>query len=325
MSRVRRRQFLVAVGVLLTSGLAEAQRPPKIPIIGLLDAGNRLEWWTAFRQQLSELGYAEGRNINIEARSAGGKLERLSVMAQELVRLDVAVIVTAGNAAALEARRATRKIPIVTATGADHVTHGLAVSFARPGRNVTGMTSITNDLTGKRLDLLREVLPGLSRLAVLWHADNLGSAGAIAVLEAAVESAKVSLQNLGVTSATEIADAFSAAARERAEAVFVVAGPLFFSERGRIAELALTHRLPTMHGPSEYVDAGGLLSYAANYVDLFRHAAAYVDKILKGAKPGNLAIQRPTKFELVVNLRTAKTLGLKIPQSLLLRADRVIE
>jgi len=322
----RRRRFLLATA---TFGVAPlrclAQSGARAPVLGLLDAGNRLEWWAAFRQRLGELGYVEGRNVRYEPRTADGKLEQLSAMAQELVRLKVAVIVTAGNAAALEARRATHKIPIVTATGADHVTHGLAVSFARPGRNVTGMASITNDLTGKRFDLLHEVLPGLSRLAVLWHADNIGSAGAISVLEAATESAKVALQNLGVTSATEIVDAFSAATRERAEAVFVVAGPLFYAERSRIAELALKYRLPTMHGPSEYVDAGGLLSYAASYVDLFRHAAGYVDKILKGAKPANLAIERPTKFDLVINLKTAKALGLAIPQSVLLQATEVIE
>ena len=323
---VGRRQFLLAslaLGVAPETRLAQAVAGA--PAIGLLDAGERLDWWAALRKRLGELGYVEGQDVSYEARFARGNLDRLPALAQELVRLRVAVIVTSGNAAALEARRATHKIPIVTATGADHVTHGLAVSFARPGRNVTGMTSIANDLTRKRFDLLREILPGMSRLAVLWHSENLGSAGAISELESATESAKVALQNLGITTATEIAEAFPAATGAHADAMFVVAGPLLFSERRRIAELALKNRLPTMHGPSEYVEAGGLVSYAPNYADLFRNAASYVDRILKGAKPGELAIQRPTNFELAVNMKTARALGVKIPQSLLLRASRVIE
>ena len=304
---------------------ASAQRVVKTPVIGLLDAGERLEWWAAFRQQLRELGYVEGQNIAFEARFAGGKLEQLRALAQVLVRLNVAVIVTGGSAASLEAKRATGKIPIVMATGADQVSLGLVVSLARPGGNVTGMSSITSELTGKRLELLREVLPRMTRLAVLWHSDNIASAPAIRDLEAAARSSRVALQNLGVSTAKDFAGAFSAATQERAEAVFVVAGPSFFAERQRIAGLALKHRLPTMHGPSEYVEAGGLLSFAPSYPDLFRRAAVYVDKILKGAKPGDLPIEQPTKFELVINLKTAKALGVAIPQAVLLRADRVIE
>ncbi|SRR5712692_1511374 len=304
---------------------ASAQRAAKVPVIGLLDAGARMEWWAAFREQLRKLGYVEGQNVAFEARFAGGKSEQLLALAQELVRLNVAVIVTGGTAAGLEAKRATGKIPIVMATGSDHVSLGLAVSLARPGRNVTGISSISSELTGKRLELLREVLPKMTRLAVLWHADNIGSAPAVRDLEAATRSSRIALQNLGISTANEFAGAFSAAARERAEAVYVVASPLTFPERRRIAELALKHRLPTMHGPSEYVEAGGLLSYAPSYPDLFRRAAVYVDKILKGAKPGDLPIEEPTKFELVINLKTAKALGLSIPKAVLLRADRVIE
>ena len=317
---------ILSLGVGLASAHnASAQSSGKVPVIGLLDAGERLEWWAAFRQEFRKLGYVEGKNVAFEARFAGGKLERLPVLAQELVRLDVAVIVTSGTAAALEAKRATGKIPIVMATGTDQVSMGLVVSLARPGGNVTGVSSIATELTGKRLELLREVLPRMSRLAVLWHTENIPSATAIRDLEAAARSSKVALQNLGVKTMKEIAGAFSAAAQERAEAVFVIATPSFFSERQRIAELALKHRLPTMHGPSEYVEAGGLISFAPSYSDLFRRAAVYVDKILKGAKPGDLPIEEPTKFELVINLKTAKALGLSIPKAVLLRADRVIE
>ncbi|MEK6246477.1 MAG: ABC transporter substrate-binding protein [Pseudomonadota bacterium] len=326
---MKRRQALLGIlglGMGVASARnASAQRAAKAPVIGLLDAGARMEWWGAFQQRLRELGYVDGQNVAFEARFASGKAEQLPALAQELVRLNVAAIVTSGTVAALDAKRATGKIPIVMATGADHVSLGLAVSLARPGGNVTGMSSIHSELTGKRLELLREVLPKMTRLAVLWHLGYIGSVPAIRDLEAAARSSRVALQNLGVSSAKDFADAFSAATRERAEAVFVVNSPLPYQERQRIAELALKHRLPSMHGPSEYVEAGGLLSYGPSYPDLFRRAAVYVDKILKGAKPGDLPIEQPTKFELVVNLKTAKALGVTIPQAVLLRADRVIE
>jgi putative ABC transport system substrate-binding protein len=211
------------------------------------------------------------------------------------------------------------------ATGSDQVSLGLAASFARPGGNVTGVSSISADLTGKRFELLREILPKMSRLAVIWHRGNVASAFAVRDLEAAVRASRIALQNLGVNAAEELSGAFSAAARNRTEAVLVVASPFTSPERRQIAELALKHRLPTIYGPSEYVDAGGLLSYGPSYPDLLRHAAVYVDKILKGAKPGDLPIEQPTKFELVVNLRTAKALGVTIPQAVLVRADRVIQ
>jgi len=310
---------------LISARSASAQPAAKAPVIGLLDAGARLEWWAAFRQEIQKLGYVEGRNVAFETRFAGGKQEMLPALAQDLVRLDVTMIVTSGTAAALEAKRATGKIPIVTASGSDHVSQGLAISLARPGRNVTGLTSITTGLTVKRFDLLREVFPKMSRLAVVWHADNIGSVPAVRDLETAVVSSKISLQNYGVSTVKELIDAFSTAARERVDAVFVIAGPFTYSERGRLAELALKYRLPTMHGPSEYVEAGGLLCYAPSYPELFRHAAVYVDKILKGAKPGDLPIEQPTKFELVINLKSAKALGVTIPQTVLLRADRVID
>src|SRR5262245_53943731 len=221
---MNRRQAVVGIlgfgaGLLLSFRSGNA----KVPVIGLLDAGERLEWWEAFRQQLRELGYVEGQNVAFEARYAGGKFDQLPPLAQDLVRRNVTLIVTGGTAAALDAKRATSKIPIVMASGSDHVALGLVVSLAKPGRNVTGMSSISSELTAKRLGLLREILPGMTRLAVLWHADNIGSAPAIRDLESAATSSKVVLQNLGISHPQELAGAFAAATRERAEAIFVVA------------------------------------------------------------------------------------------------------
>ena len=326
---MKRRQALVGIfGIGMWASatrVSRAQPAARTPVIGLLDAGERPDWWAALRERLRELGYVEGRNISFEARYAKGKPERLPALAQDLVGRKVDVIVTASLVAALEAKRATGKIPIVMGTGADHVSLGLVVSLARPGRNVTGMSSISSELTGKRLEILREVFPKMSRLAVLWQSENIGSAASMRELEAAARTSRVALQNLGVGTAEELADAFSAATRERAEAIFVVGGPLVTSERQRIAELALKHRLPSMHTGSQSVQVGGLLSYGPDFAEMFRRAAVYVDKILKGAKPGDLPIEQPTKFDLVVNLRTAKALGVTIPPAVLLRADRVIE
>jgi len=304
---------------------ARAQARRSVPTIGLLEASERLEYVAAFRRQLRELGYEEGQNIRIAARFARGMPDQLPNLARELVKMNVAVIVAGGTAAALEARRATTTIPIVTATGADHVSMGLAVTLARPGRNVTGLTSISSELTGKRLGVLREVFPRLSKLGVLWHVDNIGSVITMRDLEAAATASKVTLQNLGVTEPKEFAGAFAAAVENHAEAMFVIHSPFFFPQRQQIGELALKHRLVTMNGPAEYADAGGLVAFAPSYPDLYRRAAIYVDRILKGAKPANLPIEQPTKYEIVVNLKTAKALGITVPQSVLVRADRVIE
>jgi len=324
----RRQALFVMFGLGLELSAARessAQPSAKTPVIGLFDAGERVEWWAAFRQQLRELGYVEGENVAFEVRFASGKFEQLPALAQELVRLKVAVIVTSGRVATQAAMRATTTIPIVTATGDDPVSLGRVASLARPGGNVTGVTSMGAELTRKRFDLLREILPKISRLAVLWHRDNPASAVFVRDLEAAARSSKVGLQVLGVKSADEFIQAFSAMTQERAQAVFVVDGPLFSSERRRISDLALKHQLPTFHGVSEYVEAGGLFSYGPSYSDLHRRAAVYVDKILKGAKPGDLPIERPTKFELIINLKTARALGVTIPHPSLLQADRVIE
>jgi putative ABC transport system substrate-binding protein len=313
-----------ALAFLLPTGLSAQPNIRKI-VIGLLDAGERLEGWDAFRQQLRELGYVEGRNVNFEQRFAKGRAEALPALANELVQLKVAVIVTTASAAAAAAARATRKIPIVMATGGDQVSRGLAASLARPGGNVTGVTSLTSDLMGKRFDLLREVAPKSSRLAALWHSDNTASMTSVRELEGSAARARVAFQSFPVREGVDLADAFSAMTRERIDAIVVVNGPLFYTERRRIAELALKHKLPAIYGAAEYVEAGGLLAYGPSYPDLFRRAAIYVDKILKGANPANLPIEQPTTFELVINGNTARALGLVIPPSMLARANRVIQ
>jgi putative tryptophan/tyrosine transport system substrate-binding protein len=326
---MKRRQVLagtVAFGMaLLEAPRLRAQSSARRTVIGLLDGGERLEWWDAFRQQLRELGYVEGRNVSFEQRYAKGRPEALSVLANELVQLNVAVIVTSATSAAIAAARATRTIPIVMASGGDQVSRGLAASLARPGGNVTGVASLTPDLMGKRFELLREVAPKSSRVAALWHADNTSSMTSVRELDGAAARARVAFQSFPIRDAAELTKAFSAMTRERVDAIVVVNGPEVYAERKRIAELALEHRLPAIYGSAEYVDAGGLLAYGPSYKELFRRAAIYVDKILKGAKPGDLPIEQPTTFELVINANTARALGVAIPPSVLARANRVIQ
>ena len=252
--------------------------------------------------------------------SASNSASSVTPLAEELVRLKLDIIATAGGFQATQAaRQATATIPIVMTTSADPVGLGLATSLARPGGNVTGMTTITSELSGKRFRLLRELIPKLSRLAVLWH-KNPASALAIPDFEAVARAARVTLQTLGVQHPEELAGVFASMTRERAEALIVAVSAQFFPERKRLADLAIQHRLPTMHAQAEYVEAGGLVSYAPKYSELFRQAAVYVDKILKGAKPGELPIEQPNKLELVINMKTARTLGVTIPQAILLRA-----
>jgi putative tryptophan/tyrosine transport system substrate-binding protein len=316
--------FAFAFALLQAGGLSAQSNTRKI-VIGLLDAGERVEGWDAFRQQLRELGYVEGRNVSFEQRFAKGRTEALPAFANALVQLKVAVIVTTASAAAIAAEHATHKIPIVMATGGDQVSRGLASSLARPGGNVTGVTSLTADLMGKRVDLLREVAPKTSRLAALWHADNTPSMASVKELEGSAARARVAFQSFHIRDAAELTDAFSAMTRDGIDAVVVVNSPLLYLERKRIAELALKHRLPAIYGGAEYVDAGGLLAYGPSYPELFRRAAIYVDKILKGANPADLPIEQPTTFELVINANTARALGLVIPPSVLARANRVIQ
>ena len=326
---MKRRQVLsealaLALAFLLPAG-SSAQTGARRKVIGLLDAGERPEGWDAFRQRLRELGYVEGRNVSFEQRFGKGRPEALPALANELVQLRVSVIVTTSSAAAIAVERATQKIPIVMATGGDQVSRGLAKTLARPGGNVTGVTSLTADLMGKRVELLREVAPRTSRLAALWHADNTPSMTSVRELEGSAAKARIAFQSFRIRDAAELTAVFSAMTRERIDAVVVVNSPLLNIERKRIAELALKHRLPAIYGGAEFVDAGGLLAYGPSYPELFRRAAIYVDKILKGANPADLPIEQPTTFELVINANTARAIGLVIPPSILGRANRVIQ
>ena len=297
--------------------------------MGLLDYASpdaaRLAWWKAFHERLHELGYVEGKNVVFEPRWGNGQVSRLQGLATELVAAKVDILVTAGNPASLAAKQATSSIPIVTATGPDPVELGLATSLARPGGNLTGMTSISSELSAKRLGLLKELIPRVSRVAALSDRDARGSALAVRDTEAAARSLGIALQSVVVPpDPKEFEAAFATMKRTGAGAVVVIQSSALFSRYDRVAALALKHRLPSFGGSREYAEAGGLISYGADYPDLFRRAAVYVDKILKGAKPGELPIEQPTKFELVINLKTAKALGLAIPQTILARADEII-
>jgi putative ABC transport system substrate-binding protein len=263
--------------------------------------------------------------VGFEQRSAKGSPKALPALANELVQLKVAVIVTVATSAAIAAEQATPTIPIVMATGGDQVSRGLANSLARPGGNVTGVTSLMTDLMGKRFELLRELVPKSARVAALWHIDNTVSMTSVRELEGSAAKAGVAFQSFRIRDATDLPDTFSAMTRERIDAVAVINSPLFYIQRKRIVELALKHRLPAIYGGSEYADAGGLLAYGPSYAELFRRAAIYVDKILKGAKPADLPIEQPITFELVINANTARALGLVIPPSMLPRANRVIQ
>ena len=309
------------------SGVAGTQ-PTKIPRIGFLGATSlstnsaRVE---AFRQGLRELGYVEGKNIVIEYRWAEGKTERLPDLAAELVRLKVDIIVTPGPPVTRAAKEATVTIPIVMALDNDPVGNGFVASLARPGGNITGLATLAPEISGKRLELLKEIVPRLSRVAVFGTSTNPGNAQALREVELAAGAFKVQLQYLDVLDPKDIETAFQAAKKGRAEAVLVLSSAVTFSQRIQIAELAVKSRLPVIHANTEYVDAGGLMVYGTNYPDLFRRAATYVDKILKGTKPADLPVEQPIKFEFIVNLKPAKQIGLTVPANVLVRADRVIK
>ncbi len=326
-----RRAFIgTLTGGLVAAPLAvQAQQAGKVYQIGLLEFSApdaaRQALWNVFRQQMRELGYVEGQNLTFEARWAQDDGDRLSMLAAELVSLKMDLIVTAATVSALAAKRATSTIPIVMATGADPVAVGLVANLRQPGGNVTGMTTINSDLAAKRLELIRIIAPRASRIAILW--DETGSAFRFALDRTEADAKRVgfTIQRVPVRGPAEIEAAFAAVVRGRAGALSIAPSPMFFSHRKRLAELAMKHRLPTIVGLREYAEAGGLVSYGADNSDMFRGAALYVDKILKGAKPADLPMEQPTKFELVINLKTAKALGLTIPPSLLQRADQVIE
>ena len=330
-----RRTFLGALtGSLLTSPLAaEGQPAGKVPKIGLLST-TPLEHPQAragldqFRQALGELGYVEGQSIVIEHRSAEGRVERFPALAAELVRLKVDVIVVFSTPSARAARQATTTIPIVAAAMQDPVRDGLVANLARPGGNVTGLTFLGLELVPKRLALLKEAVPGISRVAVLWHPGGLAERTGqemVKEAEAAARGLGLQLQLVRAEAPKDLDGAFAAMTRWRADALIPLPSPMLFAERKPIVDLAARHRLPAMYIAREFVDLGGLMAYGASQLDLIRRGATYVDKILKGAKPADLPVEQPTKFELVINLKTAKALGLTIPQSLLQRADQVIE
>jgi ABC-type uncharacterized transport system substrate-binding protein len=307
---------------------AEAQQPTKIPRIGYLTGVSlsadspRIE---GFRQGLRELGYVGGKNIIIEYRYADGKFDRLPALAAELVRLKVDVIVTAGATNTRAAKEATTTIPIVMAQDPDPVGSGFVASLARPGGNITGLSSLTADLSGKRLELLKEILPKLSRLAVLGTSASPGMVQQLKETELAAGAFGMQFQFLDILDPKDIEAEFRAATKWRADAVLVLRGPVLTSQRTQVVELAVKSRLPATYPETEYVEAGGLMSYGVSNIDLFRRAATYVDKILKGAKPADLPVERPTKFELIINLKAAKQIGLTIPPSVLARADKVIK
>jgi putative tryptophan/tyrosine transport system substrate-binding protein len=321
----------VAVALLCLTLLAaplvvHAQPAGKVYRIAYLETGAvRPRPWQAFREHLRELGYLEGRNVAFETRSADGRTDRLPALAAELVRLKVDVIVTAGSPAARAAKEATTSVPIVMATGGDPVGLGLVTSLARPGGNVTGLTTLSRELSGKRLEMLREVLPHVARMGLLWHRTSAIDALTRRETEEAARALAIPLTMQAVDGPDDFDRAFAAIMADRAGAVLAATSPMFLAHRGKLNELALKHRLPVMFAFREYAEAGGLMAYGPSYTELFQRAASYVVKILKGAKPADLPVEQPTKFELVINLKTAKALGLTIPQSVLLRADEVIE
>jgi len=304
-------------------GSAEAQQPTKIPRIGYLGV-NRTNRTEAFRQGLRELGYIEQKNIVIEYRFAKGELNRLSELAADLVRLKVDVIVTAGAAATRPAKEATVTIPIVMANDNDPVGSGFVVSLAHPGENITGISNFSPEISGKQLELLKEIVPRVSRVAVLGELNNPGNAQALRDMELAAGIIRVQLQTLDVRGPNDIATGFQAANKGRADAMLVLGGPVTTSQIGLIAELAAKSHLPAIYPQSDYMDAGGLMFYGVSINDLFRRAATYVDKILKGARPADIPVERPTKFEFIINLKAAKQIGLTIPPNVLVRADKVI-
>jgi putative ABC transport system substrate-binding protein len=326
---VRKLSIFIFVTVLLAPVLfADAQQPTKVPRIGYLTASSlsaqsdRIE---ALRQGLRELGYVEGKNIVIEWRSGEGKIDRLPALAAELVRLKVNVIVTAGSNLTRAAKEATTTIPIIMAQDPDPVGNGFVANLARPGGNITGLSNLGPELSGKRLELLKEVVPKLTRVAVFGTSTFPGNTSILKETELAAAALKIQLQYLDVLEPKDIETAFQRASKGRAEAVLLLAGRVFTSQRTQLAELAVKSRLPAIYYAAEFVEDGGLMTYGANRADLARRAATYVDKILKGAKPADLPVEQPKKFEFIINLKAAKQIGLTIPPNVLVRADKIIK
>jgi ABC-type uncharacterized transport system substrate-binding protein len=321
---------VLALDLILVPLAGVAQSPPKVPRVGYLSIGSasdprRTALSDAFRQGLRDLGYIENRSISIEDRFAEGSYDRLPDLAAELVRLRVDVIVAYSTVATKAARDATRTIPIVMSAVVDPVANGLIASLGRPGENVTGLSLMAPELIGKQMQLLQELVPKVSRVAVLWDPANPSNEPQLREAEAAARTLRVRLQRLGARDPNAFDSAFAAMTREQAGAVIVEVDGMFLDNRTKIARLAEKARLPAVYGFREHAEAGGLMSYGASPFDVNRRAATFVDKILKGANPADLPVEQPTKFELVINVKTAKALGLTIPQSLLVRADEIIQ
>jgi putative ABC transport system substrate-binding protein len=319
---MKRRDFISLLGGAAVWPLAARAQQPAMPRIGIIDDS---PIWNAFRHGLRDLGYLEGQNIAFEYRYASGLPDRLAWVAAELVRRPVDPIATFGTPPTLAAKQATTTIPIVMVGVGDPVGAGLVASLARPGGNITGNTILGPEVAGKRLQLLKEVIPSLSRVAFLWNPDNASHPAHVAELQVAVQTLGLKLLPVAVRSSDEFDNAFAAMIRERPDAFLMTNDPFHQLNIGTIIDFLANNRLPGMFLTREIVVAGGFLSYGASLPDLFRRAAGYVQKILNGAKPGDVPVEQPTKFELVINLKTAKTLGLEVPPTLLMRADEVIE
>jgi len=330
--RTSLRAFAIAALLLAVATVgppADAQQASKTAKIGILSATTPAALAPgveAFKQGLRELGWVEGKSFVLEVRYGEGKVERLSELARELVALKMDVIVTPADLSIAAIKRETQTIPIVMALSSDPVGAGFVASLARPGGNITGLSNISPELSGKRLELLREAVPGLSRVALLWNPDVRGAVLDYKEAASAARSLRVEVKSVEASRAEDLDRAFSTITSWRAQALMLPGiNPVGFANRAQIVSFAQRNRLPSMFPTKEYVDSGGLMSYGPSLVDLLRRAAGYVDKILKGAKPADLPVQQPTKFELVINLKTAKTLGLTLPQSLLRRTDEVIQ
>ena len=321
--------LLIAALLVALSAPAQAQQPTKISRIGFLSTNSRESMSSraeAFRRGLRELGYVEGQNITIEYRYAESNIDKLSVLAGELVSLKVDLIVATVTQASLAAKNATATIPIVMVAVGSPVEAGLIASLARPGANITGTSTMADEVVGKQLGLLKETLPKISRVAALWTPNNpIFQASQVRQAESAAKALPVTLQKLEARDPAEIVRAFTAISKEGTKALNVLSDPVFTTQRNQIADLALKHRLPAITGPKEVAEAGLFMSYGPSFTESYRRAASYVDKILKGAKPADIPVERPTKFEFVINLKTAKQIGLTVPQSVMYRADKVIK
>jgi len=317
---------LLLLGVLSVPLVTAAQRPGKTPRIGYLTPVAQPSREEHFRRALRQLGYTEGRSIHVEYRSAEGRFERLPALATELVALDVDVIVAVVTQAALAAKAATGSVPIVMLAVADPVGVGLVASLARPGGNVTGTSSVAADVVGKQLELLRDVLPAVTRVAALWNPANVTfQQRQLAEAKAAAAKLRMQLHPVEAPTAADLDRAFATIVDLRPDGLIVLGDPLFFPLNARIGALAISHRLPTVSGSREFAEGGGLVAYGPSYFEAYRGAAGYVDRILKGVRPGDLPVEQTTTFELVVNARTARTLGVTIPAPVLARADHVIQ